>query len=1000
MRRKLLKCLITVLCFCFIGVCVTACGNGDLTLKDGSRIPSEVTAELGGVYIIPELKNDSQVVVSVKDSTGAEVRVNNHKFRIEDFNGYTITYSLGDKTATTKVIVTDTSEPVISVNVPENMVVVPNSEFNIPACSVSDMGSSNLTAQISVKDEAGNAVEVIDNKFVASQLGKYIITYTATDASGNTGKKELTIICQNADLLNDFETLECIGYISFDNNTEVVSENVANGNGIKITVDSDKEDPWRRIGAPLKIDGEYISLEKLMEYEKLQLYVYASDANELGLANTTWPIQKGLNVVTFTRAQIQAAYAFSDYQYKENGTDGFYLNLRYSPNGFSIVFDNFIGIYPSDYEPPQPENFTMEIKAADGIFAVIDKPFTPPECIVKDLEGNNLEYTYKITDADGVEMSLSDGKFTPSEIGNYKITYSITSPGFTGERSINFVAKKGVILNECSDLDDISGFAGFTAEKTLTDENTFNGQGIRLKSTSEGAWVQIYMMLRNESGDNLTLDELFEFEKIAFYVYAEAGSTLSISNGDPQISLSKGYNVVTFSMMQIMSAYDFSEWQYRPAEGFYLTIPAIVTGDCFVFDGATGIYSDDYESAPDTSSMTVKGIDGMTIILGKENILPPCTVTDSDGNPQQYTVTITGPDGTVVNSVDGKFVPQTLGQYTITYSASGFEDVTLTVNCKKGNVLNRFTKVNDITYINGNWFEMSMTDLITLTDSGIKVTAANANGNWANIYLPLSVNNKYISLAQLKEYEKLQFYVYITEGSNLLFGTGAPGVALTEGWNIVELSVSDMIANGLESNGMYTEGANGLIMAISNLAQGGHIVFDEIIGIYADDFTEDPSENPGEPEIPVAPEQSGEGDVLNAFETATDVTFVSGGACATEADEQGVRVTASTAAGNWANIFIPLMKDGSYLTLDQLKTYEKLRMVVYSTASCRLGLGSGNPMGNLTEGWNVVDLNMTDLIAGGLNSSLYSENANGLVLVIDSFPQGEFIIFNTMIGLS
>ena len=46
-------------------------------------------------------------------------------------------------------------------------------------------------------------IEVNNNTFKAEKIGKYVIIYSATDASGNIGYKRLNISCEKADLLNE-----------------------------------------------------------------------------------------------------------------------------------------------------------------------------------------------------------------------------------------------------------------------------------------------------------------------------------------------------------------------------------------------------------------------------------------------------------------------------------------------------------------------------------------------------------------------------------------------------------------------------------------------------------------------------------------------------------------------------------------------------------------------------------------------------------------------------
>ena len=253
---------------------ITACSAGGLKTKDGEEIPAEVTVELGDIYMLADVDGGEEAVTAVvRNTAGEEIRVNNNKFRVDDLGGYVITYTAGEQTATTKVNVKDTSSPVISLGVPEGMVVIFGNTFIIPECMVSDVSGETIEATVSVTDPDGNSVTVTDNGFTADKLGNYSIKYEARDSSGNVGTKVLNVSSENADLLNDFETESCVGYLAYNAVKEVVTENVSTGNGIKLTADDDSAIPYRRICLPLRKNGEYISWDDLQRYEKVQIYL-------------------------------------------------------------------------------------------------------------------------------------------------------------------------------------------------------------------------------------------------------------------------------------------------------------------------------------------------------------------------------------------------------------------------------------------------------------------------------------------------------------------------------------------------------------------------------------------------------------------------------------------------------------------------------------------------------------------------------------------------------
>jgi hypothetical protein len=244
------------------------------------------------------------------------------------------------------------------------------------------------------------------------------------------------------------------------------------------------------------------------------------------------------------------------------------------------------------------------------------------------------------------------------------------------------------MLNSFSSLEGFNAIGGFTAEKEIVEQPSIDGSSFKLTSTSTGSWVQVYHYFFDESKENqkMTWNDVKKFEKIQLYVYSNLAAEISLANGNPRISLHKGWNMVEFSINAIKASYDFAEATYVPATGFYFTFPSVSTDNVFVFDNIIGVYADDYnveEPEEFEPTMTVKGISGMTVVYGEENVLPACVVTNATGESVAYTVSVKDKDGNAVAVANNKFTASVLGAYTVTYSAEGFEDVTITLNSKK-----------------------------------------------------------------------------------------------------------------------------------------------------------------------------------------------------------------------------------------------------------------------------------------------------------------------------
>ena len=216
---------------------LTACIGGnkdDITFNvEGQEVPTTMTAELGDLFIMPKVSAELSgelldVGVQVFDSTGAEVELVNKKFKATDLNGYTVVFtaSNGTVTETTEIrlSVTDTKAPTFSVRGTSGSVSLLNDVVEVPECLIVDASSDSLTYTYTVKDPQGNPVTVEEEKFTVTQVGDYVITYEAEDASGNHGTKDFIVACKNAVVLNNFETETDLGWIAHGGSVSVNTE--------------------------------------------------------------------------------------------------------------------------------------------------------------------------------------------------------------------------------------------------------------------------------------------------------------------------------------------------------------------------------------------------------------------------------------------------------------------------------------------------------------------------------------------------------------------------------------------------------------------------------------------------------------------------------------------------------------------------------------------------------------------------------------------------------
>ena len=84
------------------------------------------------------------------------------------------------------------------------------------------------------------------------------------------------------------------------------------------------------------------------------------------------------------------------------------------------------------------KNFAIDTSAKEVNFGT-DYMIEPASA--KDVDGNWHDATIKVTDPDGNTLDVEAGKFTPTKIGTYTITYTITANGYEYKREITLNVK-------------------------------------------------------------------------------------------------------------------------------------------------------------------------------------------------------------------------------------------------------------------------------------------------------------------------------------------------------------------------------------------------------------------------------------------------------------------------------------------------------------------------------------------------------------------------------
>ncbi len=405
--------------------------DAEFTLEGGGAVPKEAEVNVNEVFTLPKVlafrdKTEMTVAVTVKDSTGAEVNLNGGgSFTAVDLNGYEVTYTAtdenGSESVTVFVTVVDTRIPQIHVHAERNVSVV-GASFTVPESTVTIITGEELTATATVTDPSGNPITVQSGAFVTAAAGNYTITYTATsEQTGNVGRAEFTVICKEGKLLNGFGSEKEITFTEFTSTKEMVAENGLYG--VKVTCTQENAPNWRSIRFPFyDEDGSYLKWDDLQDFAKIDIYIYTSANMNLGLANGVKAVPAGASVLSYTIAELRAAYDKG--QYAENA-NGFYFNIQTIVKDAYLIFENVIAVYHEGYKPAVKATLEDGSALPERFSATQGREFIIPAVkAIRKKATEEMTVTAAVYDSAGEEVTLGEGKFTPTDLEGYVIVYT------------------------------------------------------------------------------------------------------------------------------------------------------------------------------------------------------------------------------------------------------------------------------------------------------------------------------------------------------------------------------------------------------------------------------------------------------------------------------------------------------------------------------------------------------------------------------------------------
>lgn len=1016
MRKK--KLILPVCTACLItglGI-LSSCNqttDGIVFNVEGGEVARSVTAELGDLFIIPKVSatkegEELDVTVQVFDSAENDVELKNKKFKATDTNGYKIIFTATDgneeKSIEMAVSVQDTKAPTFSIQGTSGMVIPEQGEVIVPSCKVIDASSEDLTYAYKVVSPQGAEISVTDGKFTVSEIGDYMITYSAEDLSGNKGTSDFIVSCKKAVVLNDFDSEEDFGYVWGEPIKTVETDLAIAGNGLKITFT--KEGAWGRICVPFKkADGSFWSWEDVQELQGIQLYVYSSTVNEFGLALAVKSINAGKNTLYFSMDEIKANYIGTPDQYKEN-EEGFYLNIRSMLPDDYIVLDYMIGVYADDYVP-SPRFKVGEFEKLPELFTADYGGTFPVPSATASREGVPMHISVKVTDSNGTEISVPGGVFDVSDLAGYTIEYTATDD--IGSKTLQIPLSvtdtriprieiapvdKAVKLGSVFTVPEstVSIVTGETLETTVTvydpegEEITLTDN--RVNATKVGKYTLRYYTKSELNGNATTLDiiiRVFDGEDLNGFTML---SDVTWSRGTHTVY--QGTEGAGIKVTGIDGAWQPIYVPLKNSEGNYLLLNELLDFE----------YVDIYLYL--SKDMRIGGCAAETIkdLSAGQNILRLSAQEiragiQADGN--QYSENANGfyINIAAISAQDYIILENFVGIYGADYVPKAIIELADGTELPVGMSVNQneeFTVPTVKAHRKGSETEMSVSvkvfdsseKEITMTDR--KFTATDLGG-YTVVYTVSDDKGSSDFKVQITVKDKRVPQITVSLTENIV----KVGEEVSIPVNTVTIATGETlqaIVTVFAPDGTEVSVENGKFIP---LTAGKYTIR------Y---FAESENGNSSSEEVEII---AAEGDLLNGFTNVNDITWIPGNISKEIASGvEGFGVKVSGFSGSWISVYMPLTdEEGNYISLEDLYEYEKLEVYVYLSTNMEIGLATGDTIKYYEKGHAIITITAAELRSGvtGDPDHQYNPNANGIYINLKQAQEGDYIVFKKFFGV-
>jgi len=260
--------------------------------------------------------------------------------------------------------------------------------------------------------------------------------------------------------------------------------------------------------------------------------------------------------------------------------------------------------------------------SADGMLVFKDKAVALPDWTAYDfngVEGGEKDgVTVKVT-YNGTDVAVQDGKITPTQFGEYVVTYTAKDT-LGNEGSVSFAVECARMVELCDfdSADVTTAFQYFNGEETLgtlSDEFRYGDEGTSLKVTTrgvgDGGFIKVVAVPKYYV--------LNGFDEIAFYLWA-SDNLVGISSGiyllnnratsGQPINVKKGENILRFTMEDFSKDYIDGailnsvpgSGNYNSSDHIYLQFRGPEGVDLYI-DNLVGIFYE--EDGADTSAPIV-----------------------------------------------------------------------------------------------------------------------------------------------------------------------------------------------------------------------------------------------------------------------------------------------------------------------------------------------------------------------------------------------------------